>query len=91
MRISKRINVWNDRLQDLADEFRQNHERSKVFVYDTTCIFNKVLDNPKEYGFADEAALGISGGIWCDFAHCGGAMHKIIAEDIALFLDAVAQ
>ena len=75
----------------MADEFRQEHEGSSVFVYETAHIFNKVLDNPKEYGFTEETASTEIGDIWCDMAHCGGAMHKIIGEDVASFLATLPQ
>ena len=86
-RFALKIEHWNEQLQELADEFRDEHEGSSTFVYDTTPIFNEVLDNPQEHGFTNEKSFGESKDIWCDRAHVGGAMHKILAQDIAAFLD----
>lgn len=84
---SANIETWNSQLQSLADEFGQTHSESSTLVFDTTPIFNQVLDNPKKYGFKDAVEYGKFRSIWYDMGHVGGGMHRILAKHLASFLE----
>jgi phospholipase/lecithinase/hemolysin len=66
---------------------RKRNAEVAIAIYDAVKLFNKVLDNPKEYGFKDAISTGNSDQcVWRDLIHPTTAMHKVIAADIAKFL-----
>lgn len=58
-----------------------------ALVYDTSRCFNAVLKNPAEYNFKDAVSFGKVDSVWWDLAHIGTAMQKVLAKDIAAFLE----
>lgn len=56
-------------------------------IYSSYHTFNRVLDDPESHGFTLEDIDKKGGAIWHDDLHPASAMHNIIANDIAQFLD----
>lgn len=50
--------------------------------------FTRVLDDPRAVGFAQDDVVRERGGIWVDHLHPTSAMHKIVADELAAFLEA---
>ena len=83
-----RINEWNVELARRVDLFGREHEDSSVFLFDANSVFKKVLDNPRDYDFLDaDQACVTRQCMWTDKIHPSSPMHKILAEDLARFLN----
>ena len=74
------------KLTEVANSFKEKHPEINVAVYDSQKLFDKVLDNPTEYGFIDANTFGAENCIWYDMLHPTSQMHNVIAEDVAKFL-----
>ncbi|KAL4788959.1 hypothetical protein BDV19DRAFT_395492 [Aspergillus venezuelensis] len=52
VRIPRCLNMttdWNDRLENLQEDIRNNYQDSNVFLLDTNAMFNEVIDDPAKY------------------------------------------
>jgi len=76
---------WNNLLQIAAQTFAAKHPDATVMVFSSWDTFNRVLDNPTDSGFTDDDETEI----WIDHIHPTSRMHKIIAHDLASFLQSV--
>jgi phospholipase/lecithinase/hemolysin len=86
-RLHIRIAEWNADLVHLVNAFHQRHSDSFLAIYDTSIVFNEVLDNPTKYGFKDaDSECQTKECIWNDDLHPTFAFHKLLAEDLATFL-----
>jgi hypothetical protein len=85
---STRVKEWNEELRKQCTLFKEKHDDIFLEVYDTTTIFNAVVESPDKYGLVDtdEESTDLEHRVWYDGFHASAAMHKILAEDIALFL-----
>ena len=85
----RRVPEWNEELRKQCTLFKEKHEDVFVEVYDTTAIFKAVQQNPDEYGLADteDESTDLAHRMWYDEFHASGAMHKILASDVSLFLE----
>lgn len=78
---------WNTKLREFVAAFGMRHEDIHVVVYDASALFEKVIEDPKKYGFGDAMAkCRRPECIWSDGFHITTAMHKVVAEDLAGFL-----
>jgi len=85
VRLRRRIKEWNTALEAIVARMR--NADVAIEVYDAAGVFDRVLDNPAQYGFTDAASYGDSDEfIWADMLHPTTAMHKVIAADFAKFL-----
>ena len=83
-------NTWNSVLRGQLSQFTATHADATVVAFSSYELFNKVLDNPADYGF-DKDSVHIRGGsVWFDHLHITSQMHGIVADAIAEFLDSQA-
>jgi phospholipase/lecithinase/hemolysin len=79
--------LWNTKLKEYVFAFHKRHWDAHVVVYDASALFDKVIEEPKKYGFEDPMAkCRRRECIWSDGFHITTAMHKVVAEDLAGFL-----
>ena len=79
---------WNRELGRYVRLFANTYPKeTTAMVYSSYDTFTRVLDNPESYGFTTDDVGKKGGAIWCDDLHPTSAMHDIIANDIARFLD----
>jgi len=83
-----RIPEWNTALLHYASRFQGNYPDISVAVYDVHALFRSILDDPGPYGFKDAiSSCHESDCIWADEVHSTFATHKIIASNMARFLE----
>ena len=71
-------------------EFSVSHEGASATIYNTSKIFNAVLDEPKRHGFKDSiSSCQEADCVWKDDAHPASEFHRILAADLAIFLDSI--
>jgi phospholipase/lecithinase/hemolysin len=88
--VRPRINEWNTKIHDFAKKFQKRHKDGLVALYDTSRIFNAVLDNPTKYGFKDGfSECQDDDCLWNDDLHPAFGMHKILAADLTTFLESI--
>ena len=81
------LSLWNTKLREFVVAFHKRHWDAHVVVYDASALFDKVIEEPRKYGFEDPMAKCRKPEcIWSDGFHITTAMHKVIAEDLAGFL-----
>jgi len=80
---------WNVCLESSAVAFAAKHEDATVILFSPWDTFTRVLDNPEQYGFAEDDPIRVKGGIWVDHMHPTSAMHAIIAHEVALLVKSV--
>ncbi|KAF8525790.1 hypothetical protein BU17DRAFT_62360 [Hysterangium stoloniferum] len=77
---------WNTLLRPRLKEFATSRDDATVFLFSSWDIFNKILDNPKSYGFSESDPQERGGGIWRDHLHPTDPVHKIIAAEVSKLL-----
>ena len=82
---------FNMRLQDRVGRFKHEHENVSIVLVDTMPIFNRVLDNPEEFGARDEFCFGgyDVGCIWADNFHPGRILHEYVARNVVKSVNGV--
>jgi len=82
------VSDWNSNLTHFAQHFSDKHRDAYVEIYDAVWLFNEVLDHPDHYGFKGAWDICPTGEcIWLDELHPTWAFHKVLAQDMASFLD----
>jgi phospholipase/lecithinase/hemolysin len=79
-------------LTNMVNAFRQQHTDIRVGLFHTGPTWEKILKNPRKYGFMDgESACGSRECVWNTDVepplHPTFGVHRILAEDIAEFLE----
>jgi hypothetical protein len=79
-----RVQNWNTNLTLQLNQYASLRSDKRADLYDTSNIFNRVLDNPEKYGFVSshEVCNGAQC-IWFDNFHPGSAFYKFLAADFA--------
>jgi phospholipase/lecithinase/hemolysin len=73
-----------------AKEFFIGHEGTSTTIYETSKIFNAVLDEPKRYGFKDSISSCPEADCpWVDGFHPSSEFHTYLAADLAMFLNSI--
>ena len=90
--IYDRIIQWNAELTSLTNTFRNTHKDARVGLFSTGVSWEKMLENPKNYGFTDDiSACASRECMWnTDVTppiHPTFAVHNVLAEDLARFLE----
>ena len=69
--------------------FKEKHDDIFLEIYDTATIFNAVQGDIEKYDLVDtdDESTDLGHRIWYDGFHASTAMHKILASDVALFLE----
>jgi hypothetical protein len=81
--------TWNMFLRKKAEGFAMDHPGTTNLLFSAWETFNRVIENPEDYGFSS-ADVRLSGGkVWFDMLHPTSGMHKIISKDISTFLQGV--
>ncbi|KAJ3478447.1 hypothetical protein NLI96_g9750 [Meripilus lineatus] len=84
--LSGRYNRWNDALGDNISEFVEAHPDITAFTFSSHALFNRLLDNPTQYGFPEDETKKEDGAMWVDHLHPTTAVHKEIARAVSEFL-----
>jgi phospholipase/lecithinase/hemolysin len=83
-----RITEWNRELLQFITGFQRRHRDIYTYLYDSAPVFNAILDQPARYGFKDTISECLQEDcVWWDEAHPAFGLHRILAQDMALFLD----
>jgi len=81
---------WNTQLSSRIAQFVKNHPEEvsafRFFAFDT---FNQMLDNLEMYGFDPKDVRKPAGSVWVDHLHPTSAVHKVVGEQVASFLDGI--
>jgi len=82
---------FNLRLHDRVGRFKREHENASIVLVDTIPIFNRVLDNPEEFGARDEFCFGgyDNGCVWADNFHPGRILHEYVARNVVKSVDGI--
>ena len=79
---------WNTNLTHSLQQYSSLHDDITISLYDSSRIFNRVLDDPQGYGFVDSNQVCSTGEcVWFDNFHPGSAFYKVFAKDFAEFLE----
>lgn len=79
---------WNTNLTHSLQQYSSRHDDITLSLYDSSRIFNRVLDDPQGYGFVDSNKICSTGEcVWFDNFHPGSAFYKVFARDFAEFLE----
>jgi phospholipase/lecithinase/hemolysin len=75
---------FNVQLHDRVGRFTQEHEDVSIVLVDTVPIFNRVLNNPEEFGARDEFCIGgyDDDCVWADDFHPGRILHEYVARNV---------
>jgi phospholipase/lecithinase/hemolysin len=86
------IRVWNSELQQNYDTWTNNHDDTESCLFDSTNVFNFVLNNPVQFGAQSDGAScygKLPDCLWADDFHPGPALHKALAQAIAHYAGAI--
>ncbi|KDQ09428.1 carbohydrate esterase family 16 protein [Botryobasidium botryosum FD-172 SS1] len=83
--------AWNASLAAHIEEFATDYPDTSVFLFKAWDTFTRVLDDPVAHGFKTGDTRRKGGGIWVDQLHPTSAMHEVVAQDMAIFLDGVGK
>lgn len=82
------IKIWNDILRRNYDSWTNKHNDLDSFLFDTTGIFNDVLDNPTAFGAKSNGSTcygTLPDCLWADDFHPGPALHNYVAQSIVKY------
>jgi phospholipase/lecithinase/hemolysin len=83
-----RINEWNAELAKRIETFGQEHLDISAFLFDAYSVFKRVLDDPRTYDFVDADQVCLTPQcIWADKIHPSSPVHRILASELAKFLN----
>jgi phospholipase/lecithinase/hemolysin len=80
---------WNAALGKTAETFASRHEDVTVLIYSSHATFTKILDNPEKYGFKAADVRRPWASVWVDQLHPTSGVHRVVAQDVAEFLETV--
>jgi phospholipase/lecithinase/hemolysin len=87
--LSTRYTTWNELLHYHVKNFASDSGNVSVFLFSAHQVVSAVLDDPEEFGFAEDDVSEQGGAIWMDEMHMTSEVHAIIAERIEVALRAV--
>jgi phospholipase/lecithinase/hemolysin len=88
---SDNLTTWNSELARMATTFASSLPDATVMIFSSWDTFNRVLDNPADYGFNEDHVGKEGGQIWVDHLHPTSEMHAVIARDLVAFLESQAR
>ncbi|KAJ7263655.1 hypothetical protein B0H12DRAFT_1012187 [Mycena haematopus] len=77
---------WNSDLRKSVQTFASAHSDARVLTFSALDTFNRILDNPKEYGIPKEDVSRAGGAVWRDKLHPTSKIHEIFAQEVVAFL-----
>ncbi|KAE8551578.1 hypothetical protein TMatcc_001532 [Talaromyces marneffei ATCC 18224] len=83
-RHAEMVTAYNEGLNSMLFQFRDDHKDATVVVYDSFQYMTRVLDNPAEYGYKNATCMNTDGSscVWWNNLHPGWKYHKYQAEDM---------
>jgi phospholipase/lecithinase/hemolysin len=82
------IQEWNSLLPQYIGRFQRRYRDTFVAMYDTSIVFNAILDDPVRFGFRDNVSeCQEKDCMWNDDLHPSFEVHRLLAADLALFLE----
>lgn len=79
-------NKWNAGLKERITQFSSEHPDATVMQFSSYDLFNRLLDNPAQYGFDESTAHKSEGCIWYDHLHPTSKVHDLFATELSQFL-----
>jgi len=86
--VMQQYHTWNTTLEQELQKWVKTHPDITAFLFSSWDTFTRVLDDPSVYGFDPSDTTEAGGAIWVDRFRPTSAMHRVIADDLASFLDA---
>lgn len=83
----EQYHTWNTTLEQELQIWAGTHPDITAFLFSSWDTFSRVLDNPSAFGFDPSDIDQPGGAIWVDRFRPTSAMHRVIADDLASFLD----
>lgn len=83
------VSAFNQVLKDQVQVFLDGHDGSRISIVDTSIPFNKVLNNPSQYGVTNVTCENSDGHtcLWSNEAHPGVAIHEALSDSVYQQLD----
>ena len=60
-----------------------------MLLYSSHATFTKILDNPEKYDFKAADVRRQGGSVWVDQLHPTSKVHRVVAQEVAEFLETV--
>jgi len=86
--VMEQYQTWNATLEQELQQWAGTHSDVTAFLFSSWVTFSRVFDDPSAFGFHPDDISQAGGGIWMDRMRPTSAMHRVIADDLVLFLDA---
>ncbi|KAJ7479174.1 SGNH hydrolase-type esterase domain-containing protein [Mycena latifolia] len=80
---------WNASLRQSVAKFAAAHPGARILTFSAFDTFTRILDNPKQYGFPAKDVSAAGGAVWRDHLHPTSKVHRVLAQDLAAFLNSV--
>ncbi|EJD52433.1 hypothetical protein AURDEDRAFT_55487 [Auricularia subglabra TFB-10046 SS5] len=77
---------WNDALRTQVQGFREKHPDVAAFIWSSYEAFSRIMDSPAGFGFKADQVNKPFSEVWVDHIHPRGAVHKVVAKEIAEYL-----
>ncbi|OSD02185.1 carbohydrate esterase family 16 protein [Trametes coccinea BRFM310] len=77
---------WSKALREMGSRFSTEHEDATVLLWSSWAFFSRILTNPTTYGFLEDDAHEVEGGILVDGLHSTTRVHRLIAEELLALL-----
>ncbi|KAF4978167.1 hypothetical protein FZEAL_5412 [Fusarium zealandicum] len=81
-RLRSDITAYNKALSTRVATFLSSNPKVKAIVFDTKPSFDTVVKDFAKYGAKDATCYGSSDCLWTDNYHAGGAIHKLVAQNL---------
>ncbi|KAK4494638.1 hypothetical protein PRZ48_013994 [Zasmidium cellare] len=73
---------WNDYMQEERKKFLLHYPNTTSIVFDPSPAFNRILDDPHNYGLPQRKAKHGAASLWHDFIHLGIDIQKAVGEEV---------
>ncbi|KAF7362831.1 Glycosyltransferase family 32 protein [Mycena venus] len=80
---------WNSGLRRSVQDFAAAHPDARVLGFSAFDTFNRILDNPSDYGISKKDVSRAGGAVWRDHLHPTSKIHEIFARELVEFLKSV--
>ncbi|KAH8116773.1 hypothetical protein DFH11DRAFT_1505240 [Phellopilus nigrolimitatus] len=78
---------WNAALRSRAKNFQSAHPDCTTLIFSAHETFTRLCTDPEAFGFQKTDVKQPSGAMWVDYLHPTSAVHKVVANDIEIFLE----
>ncbi|CAE6510157.1 unnamed protein product [Rhizoctonia solani] len=87
------VRNFNTLLEQRVNTFRASRNDVSVVLFDTNALMDKVLDNPRQFGFTDITGFckcSDPGYFWYDSGHITERVHRLVADGVLGKLEELA-